>query len=349
VIIKRRTKAGKLRYGVRVDRPGGKQEWVGTFATLGEARREQAKALAEMRSPTRMTCDRYAEFWLEGYAERVKGSSYDTAASALRGFMDDYRGVQLARVDRIGAEKWARKNRWRVPMVVTLFNAAVEAELVNRNPFAGLSHKGQGRKRIVPLTVAELDALAEAGRQALGDYGTTMRALILFLAYSGMRPGEVFGLEWTDIDFKRMRISVERRVYRGSLDLPKSNRPRLIVLTPPARDALLALPKDRRLVFTAKRGGRLSQSALSGYWATTIAKADRPGMTPYELRHFAAHHLYVTMGLPARVAAAQLGHDGPKLIEQLYGHGDVGALEEIDAAFENVIPIKSARRQSHGA
>ena len=55
------------------------------------------------------------------------------------------------------------------------------------------------------------------------------------------------------------------------------------------------------------------------------------------------------MGPPARVVAAQLGHDGPKLIEQLYGHGDVGALEEIDEAFENVIPIKKARGSSTGS
>lgn len=347
-IIKRRTSKGKIRYGVRVDRPGRKQEWIGTFPTLAEARQREAKALSGGRSPLRMTCERFAEFWLEGYIERVKVSSYDTAASALRGFMDDFCGIQLSRVDRIAAEKWARRNRWRVPAVVTLFNAALEAELVTRNPFAGLSHKGQGRKRTDPLTVAEVDELANAALSVHGDYGRTMRSLILFLAYSGMRPGELFGLEWSDIDFDRMRIHVERRVYRGSLDLPKSNRVRRIVLTPQARDALLGLSREGSLVFTAKRGGRLSQSALSGYWSAVIAKADRPGMTPYELRHFAAHYLYVILGLPARVVAAQLGHDGPRLIEDLYGHGDVGALEEIDRAFANVVSLKAVKDQSHG-
>jgi hypothetical protein len=44
------------------------------------------------------------------------------------------------------------------------------------------------------------------------------------------------------------------------------------------------------------------------------------------------------MGLPDRDVAAQLGHtDGGKLIRELYGHGDVGALERIDAALGNVI------------
>lgn len=339
MILKRRTKAGKLRYAVRIDR-AGKQVWIGTFATLGEAREQEAKARLK-RSTTRMACDRWAEFWLEGYAGRVKRSTYVTSEAALRKFSKDFRGIPLQRVDRLAAERWARANEWRVAAVVTLLNAAVDAELLDRNPFAGLSHKGEGRKRIVPLTVREVNELAQAALEVHGTYGPKMRALVLFLAYSAMRPGEVFALEWSDLDFEGMRIRVERRSYKGDIDLPKSNRRRLIVLTPPARDALLELRRTEGPVFTGKRGGLLSQSLLTWYWQPIAARARR-AIQPYELRHFAAHHLYVTMGLPARVVAAQLGHDGPKLIEQLYGHGDVGALEEIDRAFDNVIPLRKA-------
>lgn len=39
---------------------------------------------------------------------------------------------------------------------------------------------------------------------------------------------------------------------------------------------------------------------------------------------------------------------GPKLVESLYGHGDIGALEEIDRAFDNVIPLRKAAGESHG-
>ena len=63
---------------------------------------------------------------------------------------------------------------------------------------------------------------------------------------------------------------------------------------------------------------------------------------PHELRHFAGHYLYVTKGLPSRVVGAQLG-DTPRMIEDLYGHGDVGALEEIDRAIgANVVPLRQA-------
>ena len=46
------------------------------------------------------------------------------------------------------------------------------------------------------------------------------------------------------------------------------------------------------------------------------------------------------MGLPSRVVGAQLG-DTPRMIEDLYAHGDVGALDEIDWAIgDNVVPLR---------
>jgi hypothetical protein len=48
------------------------------------------------------------------------------------------------------------------------------------------------------------------------------------------------------------------------------------------------------------------------------------------------------MGLPSRVVGAQLG-DTPRMIESLYGHGDVGAIDEIDRAIgANVVPLRQA-------
>jgi integrase len=90
---------------------------------------------------------------------------------------------------------------------------------------------------------------------------------------------------------------------------------------------------------------------LTTLWAPVVAAAFPDGrkVDLYELRHFCAHHLYVTQGLPARVVAVQLGHnDGGRLVERLYGHGDVGALEEIDRAFSRVVSIESARSGSQG-
>jgi integrase len=341
MILRRKTRAGKVRYGVRIDR-GGDQVWIGTFATIAEARQAEAKARLE-RKTTRMSCDRLAEHWLEGYRGRVKASTYSTAEAALKGFVDDFRGVPLSRLDAITAERWARSNTWRIPTIVTMMNAAVESGLIERNPFKGLSRKGPGRRDITPLTPEQVGELADAARRL---HGQTIASFVTFTAYTGMRVGEVFALQWTDIDFTRNRIKVNRRVYRGELALPKSNRRREIVLPPPARDVLLPLDRSTEWVFTGKRGGQLSQSGLGYYWRGIEGAFGRK-VTPHELKHFAGYYLYVVLGLPDRVVAEQLAHqDGGKLVRELYGHGDVGALEEIDQAFaDNVVPLRPAQGQ----
>ena len=174
-----------------------------------------------------------------------------------------------------------------VPSVVTLFAAAVDAELVDRNPFRGLTRRSRGRSDQHPPTEDELTRLLDACA-VHGWYAPTMRALITFAAYTGLRPGELFALEWADVDFEAMRVHVCRRVYNGHVDLPKSGRARTVALPPLARDALLGLPREDALVFTSKRGKRLAAPTLSGYWGKRHRRAPglkststwRPSTTP---------------------------------------------------------------------
>lgn len=180
-------------------------------------------------------------------------------------------------------------------------------------------------------------------KRGLKGRGAWSASFVEFYAFTGMRGGEIFALQWPDIDFSSNRVHVKRRLYKNEIDLPKSNKRRKIALTPRARDALLGLDRSTEWVFVGKRGNRITQSGLSYYWQGIRATFGRP-VDPYELKHFAGHYLYVTLGLPDRVVAEQLGHsDGGKLVRELYGHGNVGALEEIDRAFEgNVVPLRSA-------
>jgi integrase len=133
--------------------------------------------------------------------------------------------------------------------------------------------RGDGRTHDSPPTPAEFDRLLDAFA-ALGDYADQMRALLWVGADTGTRPGELFALEWADIDLASHRIHVRRRLYRGELDLPKSNRTRTIALPPPARDVLLRQPtRHLDIVSASKTGRRLSQPTLAGFWAQVRATA----------------------------------------------------------------------------
>jgi integrase len=200
-----------------------------------------------------------------------------TMRSQLKQFTRDFGDRDLVddAITRREAIEWAQEHRWCVPAVVTLLNRAKADEEINRNTFAGLSRKGRGRKDKVPLSRSELEQMAGLALRLHGDYGPMVKALILLAAYTGMRPGELFALEWSDIDFEAMRIHVHRRVYKGRTALPKNNRVRMIVLTPEARAVLAGLERDGDLVFRAKRGGRMSQSMLTILWRPIAAAFGR--------------------------------------------------------------------------
>lgn len=322
------TKAGK-RYAARVHLGGGKYKLLKPRTTRKEARADEAKWLMDRGEPDRTTAKAFAKRYLTEYEEMHKPSSYAHAKSGINEWLKTFRYKALSGITREESVEWARENRWAAPPCVTMLNAAVEEGLIERNPLKGQGRKGRGRADKAPLKVPDVERLAAAAEKT---HGKGMRAFVLFTAYSGMRVGEVFALRWDDIDFKGGEIMVSRRLYKGELDLPKSNKKRRIALLPEARDALLGLGRSSEWVFTAKRGGQMTQNVLAYYWRS-IEAAYGEKVTPHELRHFLAHHLYVTQGMPAYDVAKQLGHANSTLIETLYGHGDAGALERIKAAY----------------
>jgi integrase len=352
---KRRTWAGRVYLGLGLD-GSERYEWVGRFPTKRERDAAVAKRRAEIEAEKqraalpaaeRMTCSEYAARYLARYERERKDSSYDTARQSLKRFLSDFGDRPLGSIARHEAIDWAeRVPPSSRPVVVTMFNRAVDEELLDRNPFRGLGKRTKGRSDDHPPTEEEFDRLL-ASCSALGDYAPQMRALMTFAAYSGMRPGELFALEWTDIDLTSNRVQVARRLYKGRLALPKSNKERPIALTPPARDALLrlrALPgyaADAPLVFRAKRGGRLSQPTLSGYWGKVLARAGLDFDFYLATKHYGVHLLY-RLGLSKRAIAAQMGWS-EKAVENLlrvYGHADLVALSEVDALYEKVVPLR---------
>jgi integrase len=217
------------------------------------------------------------------------------------------------------------------------YNHAIDEDdlPIERNPARKLAKSSKGRADSDPPTAEEFDRLLDAC-SALGDYGPTMRAMFKFAAFTLMRPGEVYAL---DIDFKAGRIQKARRVYEGQLAEPKTG-PKEIALTPPARDALMALDRDCPLVFPAKRGGMISASGMSGYWGKVLAAAGLDFEFYLASKHYGVWFMWTQLEMSKRAIAAQAGWSLRTVDKMLatYGHGEVGALDEVDAAFASHKP-----------
>jgi integrase len=223
------------------------------------------------------------------------------------------------------------------------------------NPFSNLRlEQPRGRKDLVALTEPELWKLGDTALAVHGEYGPTFRAMILFAAYVGLRPGELCALERADV--RGDEVSIRQNLDgTGQLKLPKNGKQRVVILPPLARGALRdVVPRvDVPWLFTTGRGRRFAKSSLLYYWNPVRAAFGRPGMDFYELRHFCATHL-LELGVSHADVAVQLGHtDGGALVMSTYGHPSEDlARERLKRAYSaNVaaLPLGEARWQTGGS
>jgi integrase/recombinase XerC len=163
-----------------------------------------------------------------------------------------------------------------------------------------------------------LDAAAE---RAVGDGEVGLRDLaVLELLYAtGIRVGELCGLDVDDLDD-------ERRVVRV---LGKGRKERVVPYGVPAQQALdawrkrgrprLARPGSGPALFLGVRGGRVDQRAVRALVHARLAEVPgAPDVGPHGLRHTAATHL-LEGGADLRSVQELLGH-ASLATTQLYTH-----------------------------
>jgi integrase len=89
--------------------------------------------------------------------------------------------------------------------------------------------------------------------------------ILEFNFFQGLRGSELIALKWSDIDFDRNIITIQRRIREGKEALPKGEKIRVIDLLPPARKALRQQQLKtafKEYVFVTQYGDRYSTSKV---------------------------------------------------------------------------------------
>jgi len=351
-IIKRRSG-----YGVRVwDRVRRRKRWVGTYRTLKEAR--QAEANATLR-PTRgkpVTVGDWANMWLSDYA-RPAASTQLTYRYAAQQISEELGGLLLGEIDRPMARKLAKTwPRGTMRVSRTMFGDAMRDGLIDFNPFSELRlETPKGRKDLDALTESEIHRLADIAARVHDDYGEEARAIVLTLAYVGLRPGELCALRRNDLDVDARELTIRYSLDgSGREKAPKNGKPRVVTVPPPALDGMsqVSARPGSSYLFHTPRGHRFSKGSLAYVWrpiGVAWSEQDDRRITPYHLRHACAT-LLLERGLTPADAATQLGHqDGGRLVQTLYGHPDEArARERLKMAFGSEGSPRSGRTVAGG-
>ncbi|GGX54131.1 tyrosine-type recombinase/integrase [Streptomyces fructofermentans] len=240
----------------------------------------------------------------------------------------------LARIRRSDVQSWVtglEKSGLRASTVRTTFNtiravfrAAVADRVIAVSPCTDVDLPEVPRRRVVPLTVDQVQALAAA----MPD---RYRALVILGAGTGLRPGELFGLQVRHVDFFKRQLHVEQQVQQtkggGTRVCPPKTKEseRVIPLPDVVLHALVAHLRDfpagaDDFLFQDPKGGAVvSTRLMDSSWRPARKLAGLPSVTMHQLRHTYAS-LLIAAGESVKVVCERLGHTNAAMTLNVYSH-----------------------------
>ena len=320
-VLSRAAVVGGVRKRVRVTKSFGtsKEAWAWI-----DARRGGSVATA--------TVGEWLTTWLAATAGRAAAVTHAGYAAVVRLYvLPGLAPVRLCDLDALAVEAWlaglkaagaSDDLRQRAGAVLrNALNAAVRLGALAANPMAG-------RVRLPAPERAEKKAMSAAQAAAVcaaaAAFGVA-HAVRLWLD-AGLRPGEMFALDWADIDPVAGTVSVRRAVDRKTNAVKAVKTPKSRRSIPLSAATLAALAAAR-----PSAGGPVLPTASGGrWWAGNFARGvARPlfaaaglkglGFDRYTFRHTMASAL-LSAGVPLLVVSRRLGHAKPSVTLDTYGH-----------------------------
>lgn len=138
-----------------------------------------------------------------------------------------------------------------------------------------------------------------------------LRGPALFGYYTGWRREEVFGLEWSAVDFNAGEIRLWDSKNSNPRVFPMDAVPGLRHLLRRLADVAGDKPKSPCVFARTYKEKRRDPRRIADFrkaWASACRKAGCPGMTFHDLRRSAARHLELA-GWPRSMVMAWMGHE----------------------------------------
>ncbi|MFH0244446.1 tyrosine-type recombinase/integrase [Streptomyces sp. HK10] len=354
------------RWQVRYRDPAGVQKKE-NFARRPEADARAAEVANELnrgeyvdRATRRQTFREFAEQWRQSLTQRE--TTEPKVERALRLHVYPLLGDRpLNAVTRTDVQRWVKDRRavltpigLRTPYnaLSSVMAAALYDGLIRKNPCHNIDLPEIRRPEAEPLH-------PEVVRALLDTASPRYRALLRLAATTGLRQGELFGLEDDrHIDLEAMTLEVEQQLVGPDRGVPYIGEPkteksyRTVPLSASAAAAIRAhreefppkeveiedrsnprRPEQRtaRLLFVSEYGAPLRRGSWAKLWARNVKRANKAledagsplrvpeGATLHQLRHFYASVL-IKHGASVKKVQRRLGHAKPSITLDLYVH-----------------------------
>jgi integrase len=233
----------------------------------------------------------------------------------------------------------------RVALVLRIaLKAAVKAGKLNVSPAAKVAMPKEQQKEVECLDAAQARRLLAAVRR------DRLAALYDVWLDAGLRPGELFGIHWPEVDLDAGTVLIKQSLedIKGHtrLKATKSRKGRRRIALAPRTVASLRLHRERMFaedrdvttgpVFCDTKGGYLRQANFYTWsFKPALARADLPHVKPYALRHTSAT-LLLLANVPLHVVSLRLGHEKIETTLKHYAHFLPCAQERVVSAVQEL-------------
>lgn len=292
----------------------------------------------------------FAETWLAEKRVEWRDSHYKSVTSTLSAYglrtfgdkkLDEITKADVLEFRATLAKEPLRKNsplkassvNKAVTPVRMILNEAAERFEFN-SPFRGVKTLRVQRVDVMPFTLEEVTRFLEAVRADYKPYYTVR-------FFTGMRPGEIDGLQWKYVDFERRQILIRETVVNGELTYTKTDgSQREIFMSQPVFDALKEQQEvtgNRQFVFCKTNGKPFHHNNITKrVWQPTLRLLGMKQRPPYQTRHTAAT-LWLAAGEAPEWIARQMGHTNTEMLFRVYSRFVPNLTRQDGSAFERLL------------
>jgi integrase len=325
-------KKGKIYYAVIPI--AGKRKWF-----RGGTKKDAEKILAEKvvdvsqgtyREMPKITFQDFSKLWLESYAkDNVKPSTLSGYNHTIeKRLIPAFGHLQMSNISTRAMQLYVADRRRNicgksilneVVLLKTMFKHAYKWDYIKINPCEHLER---------PKTVKpEIDILEPTETSILLDNSSNLyRIAFLTAILTGVRAGELWALQWGDLDWNSMKIYIRRSVWRNQFQTPKSKSAiRKIdlpdTLIPELRKWKLACPLSEHDLMFPSQDGQITchDNAMKRHFNQALRRAKLRHVSFHSLRHTNAS-IRIQAGQNIKYMSSQLGHASVKITLDTYGH-----------------------------
>ena len=223
-----------------------------------------------------------------------------------------------------------------------MLEKAVQWQFINDNPAAHIDKPKRAKPTMEILDTEECQAIIKA----LNDEDIKHQALVNLTIFTGMRRGEIFGLQWKHIDLKEKTVTVAQEcqynigVGNHIVERTKGGSSRKISIPDAVCNLLSAYRKEiqKRRTVLRNRGewkgaenisddfvfctfeGKLGHADQFNAWLDRFTKKHGfKRITPHTFRHMVASYL-LAAGVDLQTIAGKLGHANTMTTQAIYSH-----------------------------